>query len=60
MKCVVVMVLYVTTYPLFSVDIVGKGFIQLLEDENKVGEAMRITAQKGIDYHPFPSQEIPY
>ena len=43
-----------------STDIVAKGFLQLLEDEEKVGEAMRITSQKGIDYHSFSPEPIPY
>lgn len=42
-----------------SVDIVAKGFLQLLEDETKNGEAMRITTQNGIDYHIFSKEKIP-
>ena len=41
------------------VDIVAKGFLQLLEDETKNGEAMRITTQNGIDYHIFSKEKIP-
>ena len=44
----------------FSTDVVAEGFLQLLQDEEKVGEAMRITSQKGIDYHPFSQETIPY
>lgn len=39
---------------LLSVDLVAKGFMELLKDENKCGEAMRITVKNGIDYHTFP------
>jgi hypothetical protein len=38
------------------VDVVAEGFIQLLNDEDKVGEAMRI-ANGRIAYHTFPSDE---
>jgi hypothetical protein len=41
------------------VDVVAEGFIQLLNDEDKVGEAMRISVQNGIDYHTFSEQNIP-
>ena len=42
-----------------TVDIVSKGFMQLLHDEEKVGEVMRITVQNGIDFHTFPEEPIP-
>ncbi|XP_028400405.1 15-hydroxyprostaglandin dehydrogenase [NAD(+)]-like isoform X2 [Dendronephthya gigantea] len=38
-----------------SSDTVAEGFIQLLNDEEKVGEAMTISAQHGIGYHDFPA-----
>jgi hypothetical protein len=42
------------------VDVVAEGFIQLLNDEDKVGEAMRISMKNGIDYHTFPpDEEVP-
>lgn len=34
-------------------ELVAKGFIQLINDETKVGEAMRISMANGIDYHPL-------
>jgi hypothetical protein len=52
--------IYNSDYILFSTDVVAKGFLQLLEDEDKIGEAMRITFQKGIDYHPFSQEPVPY
>ncbi|CAB4044237.1 Hypothetical predicted protein, partial [Paramuricea clavata] len=42
-----------------TVDVVAEGFIQLLNDEDKVGEAMRISVQNRIDYHTFSEQNIP-
>ena len=53
---------YIKSYYLMfylRVDIVAKGFLQLLEDETKNGEAMRITTQNGIDYHIFSKEKIP-
>jgi hypothetical protein len=33
--------------------------MQLLQDEDKVGEVMRITVQNGIDFHTFPEEPVP-
>ncbi len=54
-------ILFDISFTKFSnrVDVVAEGFIQLLNDEDKVGEAMRISVQNGIDYHTFPEQNIP-
>ncbi|XP_028405588.1 15-hydroxyprostaglandin dehydrogenase [NAD(+)]-like [Dendronephthya gigantea] len=41
-----------------TVDDVAKGFIQLLNVEDKVGEAMRISFKNGIEYHTFPPDPI--
>lgn len=41
-------------------DFVAEGFIQLLNDEDKVGETMRISMKNGIDYHTFlPDDQVP-
>lgn len=40
------------------VDDVAEGFIQLLNDEDKVGEAMKISIKNGIEYHTFPPDPI--
>ena len=37
----------------------AKGFIQLINDEGKVGVAMRISMANGIDYHPFSDVPVP-
>lgn len=42
-----------------TVDVVAEGFIQLLNDEDKVGEAMRISVQNRIDYHTFSEEAVP-
>ncbi|CAB4019774.1 15-hydroxyprostaglandin dehydrogenase [NAD(+)]-like, partial [Paramuricea clavata] len=42
-----------------TVDVVAKGFMQLLQDEEKVGEVMRITVKNGIDFHKFPEEPVP-
>jgi hypothetical protein len=33
--------------------------MQLLQDEEKVGDVMRITVQNGIDFHKFPDEPLP-
>jgi hypothetical protein len=40
----------------FSADTVADGFIQLLNDEDKVGEAMTVSVHDGIGYHKFPEE----
>ena len=42
-----------------SVDAVAQGFMELLQDEEKVGEVMRITVKNGIDYHKFSDEPVP-
>lgn len=39
-----------------SAETVAEGFIQLLNDEDKVGEAMTISPRDGIGYHNFPAK----
>ncbi|XP_028400418.1 15-hydroxyprostaglandin dehydrogenase [NAD(+)]-like [Dendronephthya gigantea] len=39
-----------------SSETVAEGFIKLLNDEEKVGEAMTISARNGIGYHDFPAK----
>lgn len=43
-----------------SVDVVAKGFLELLQDDEKAGEVMRITVKNGIDYHNFPKEQVPF
>jgi hypothetical protein len=33
--------------------------MQLLQDEEKVGEVMRITVKNGIDFHKFAEEPVP-
>ncbi|XP_028402031.1 uncharacterized protein LOC114524972 [Dendronephthya gigantea] len=42
-----------------TVDVVAKGFLELLHDEERVGEVMRITVKNGIDFHKFPEEPVP-
>ena len=50
-------IIFILVFFTCRVDVVAEGFIQLLNDEDKIGEAMRITVKNGIDYHSFPPDE---